>query len=112
MTPEEINREIAEKVMGWHSFAFHWCKPAKDADGEFVMPIDDWDPYHRIDHAWMVVEKITSIPTTLEESERAWNTRFMLLFERASLWACNAKEAAKRISLAALEAVKEEKGVG
>lgn len=39
MTPEQINREITEKVMG------------------YIFNRVNWDPYHRIDHAMMALEK-------------------------------------------------------
>ena len=43
MKPEDINRTIAEKVMGWHS-AY----------------VPGWNPCNRIEHAWMVVEKLSN----------------------------------------------------
>lgn len=67
-TPQEINKELAERVMRWHESNDGSCW--LDADGKFMafLPyspnVDEllaspiWDPCHRIDHAWMVVEKL------------------------------------------------------
>ena len=65
MTPEQINRLIAEKVMGWVETTptdprrLYWkgsqgpleTHPAAALIGRY------FDPYHRIDHAMMALEK-------------------------------------------------------
>lgn len=53
MSKDEINKAIAEKVMGWTNtktigFAY-WKEPGLYGD--------EWNPYERWDHAGMVVEK-------------------------------------------------------
>jgi len=68
MTPEEINRLIAEKVMGWVEATptdprrLYWkgsqgpletC-PSAALIGTY------FDPYHRIDHAMMALEKFSA----------------------------------------------------
>ena len=58
--------------------------------------------------AWLVVEKITAPPKTIEEARRAANTTFGYWFNDANLWACSAREAAEAICRAALLAVLEE----
>jgi len=53
MAPEEINKAVAERVMGWtiqDSRQLYYYEPA--------MLITDFNPAERIDHAWMVVEKM------------------------------------------------------
>lgn len=54
MTPEEINKALAEKVMGFSVTDTRrlYYTPEKGA----CMLKSDWDPWTRIDHAWMVVE--------------------------------------------------------
>jgi hypothetical protein len=53
--------------------------------------------------AWKVVEMITRIPQTYEESERMGSTRFMIWWEKQNLWAETAIEAAESICKAALQ---------
>ena len=63
MTKEEINKAIAERVMGWHESDGAWW----DNQIQLMFPVDatQWgsmgtgffNPAERIDHAWMVVEK-------------------------------------------------------
>ena len=48
MTPEEINRIIAEKVMGWPN------------QHHTTLAVANFDPYHRIEHAIMALEKFLS----------------------------------------------------
>lgn len=65
MTPEEINRVIAEKVMDAPNPFPNWMR---DADGSYLRLRDGFqayyefydvfDPYHRIDHAIMALEKL------------------------------------------------------
>jgi hypothetical protein len=55
MTPEQINREIAEKVMGWIQ---NGTAAYSDPNNGEVWFWDEWNPAERIDHAWMVVEKL------------------------------------------------------
>ena len=65
MTPEEINRAIAEKVMGWtgpHGQLRYWKEKGElTLHSDFkARPQQYWDPYHRWDHAGMVVEKMVN----------------------------------------------------
>jgi len=64
MEPSEINRLIAEKVMGWTITDFFqghkwetkeewWC----GKDYRKMVSVKDFDPYHRIEHAMMALEK-------------------------------------------------------
>lgn len=55
-TPEQINRLIAEKCMGWHREGPWW----KEEVPHGTVPryaIDFFHPYHRIEHAHMALEK-------------------------------------------------------
>ena len=64
MTKKEINREIAEKHMGWHEVSYapmmspmmhaHWWA---DITGYKWYLVKEFDPMHRIDHAMMALEK-------------------------------------------------------
>jgi hypothetical protein len=61
MTPTEINREMAEKVMGWHLDGISYTQYWYDDSGIKQLPFDGWDhfdPYHRWDHAAMGLERL------------------------------------------------------
>jgi hypothetical protein len=67
MTPEEINKAVAERVMGWHegygsyfSVNFGEVQVAcwVTENNEQVWTIYNWNPAERIDHAWMGVEEL------------------------------------------------------
>ena len=65
MTPQDINRVIAEKVMG------------TTVHGMTRVIGETWNPAERIDHAWMVVEKLTdrfhwSIRTPFIDGDKYW----------------------------------------
>lgn len=50
----EMDRLVAEKVMGWISAGSpYWYK-----DGYNVQSVYEWQPSARIDNAWQVVEKM------------------------------------------------------
>ena len=52
MTKDEINKAVAEKVMGWtirDTKRLYYYEPG--------ILISEWNPAERIDHAWMVLEK-------------------------------------------------------
>lgn len=67
----DIDREVAEKVMGWmkdHESAlwldkitkqnvFYWYREADQWQRE-VQPLEIWSPSTRIDHVWEAVEKL------------------------------------------------------
>ncbi|MFA5132908.1 MAG: hypothetical protein WC444_06305 [Candidatus Paceibacterota bacterium] len=65
----DVNREVAEKVMGWEVLDIDlppgekrmWASHEVDSIGyKYFKPqiaVKDFDPMHRIEHAWMVVEK-------------------------------------------------------
>lgn len=69
---------------------------------------DEWGmlPHYstEIGDAWLVVERVTRIPQSLAEAERAANTRFAYWFERTPLWSMSASEASLAICRAALAA--------
>ena len=113
MAPEEINKAVAERVMGavWNDFREWWMFPAGDC-----WLANTFDPCHRIDHAWMVVEKMKDkyhwvIKSPFEKGDTymagltplgvtGWNGRpdFMAQADTAPMAICLA-------SLAVLEAV-------
>ena len=65
MTKEEINRQVAEKVM---KFTKHGATSYIDENNGQVWFFDEFNPAERIDHAWMVVEKFIS--TALYKTEQ------------------------------------------
>jgi len=68
----DVNREVAEKVMGWEVLdvdcipgeRLMWASREVDSIGyKYFKPqitVKDFDPLHKIEHAWMVVEKFES----------------------------------------------------
>ena len=105
MTREEINRAVAERVMGWE-----FQPPCIDAplgwwNSPDELDVDDWDPYHRIEHAWMVVERVTSPERTVPQAAKV---RFVAWFNGAQLWKYSAEDAAKEICLAVMRLLEEE----
>jgi len=56
MKPEEVNKALAEKCMGWTWIDRLHCK---DQQGHYVIDGIEWDPWHRIDHAMMCLEKFS-----------------------------------------------------
>jgi hypothetical protein len=99
---KKINREFAEKVMGW----------IPNEDGDWDLPDgewcgfyeDEWDPYHRIDHAWMGLEKFEY--WKLERVDNEYECRIIIVGRvyKNTYWQDTAPAA---ICLACLEAVKK-----
>lgn len=117
MTPQEmdeLDRWLAENVMGWE-FArttetwtdkgrgAFWCVH-EDGSNELICYTDNWSPTRNIAQAWEVLEKVMAPPKTIEHAKRMPNTRFMLWFDSARLWAMTAQEAALEISVNAKKA--------
>lgn len=121
MTDRELDAAIAKHVMGivWDETRCRVCgwllagnveqgctdgscsmRPAPNKRADTPVPYST-----EIGAAWLVVERVTRIPESDEEAARAANTRFALWFERTSLWAMTAREAAHAICMGALEAV-------
>lgn len=98
MTDQERIKRLA-KWMGWHieqwSDSNWFCSSAGK-----ITEVQHWNPLDRIQDAWMLVEKITSLPKTSIEAEKALNTKFMFWWQESNLWACSAKEAAQAICIA------------
>lgn len=55
----DVNREIAEKVMEGVILS-DWSLWL--ANRSHNKPIANWNPMYRIEHAWMVVEKLNKMP--------------------------------------------------
>lgn len=68
---EELDRLIAENVMGWYKLPTMWCKGANSYAAE-----SNWSPSTDIAAAWEVVEKLDTGP------RHAW---FMILERRISV---------------------------
>lgn len=110
MTPEQINRALA-KWLGWQPGP--GCTLYQNSAGQLLpmsttpeistSAIPYFDPYHRIDHAWMVVERISEPPRTAEQARAAHNTKFMLWWNNNNLWTYTAPEVARAICEAVLE---------
>lgn len=102
-----LDIRIAEEVMGWTELdndSVSGRAPANQTPwpGQ-LQPLPEYST--DIKAAWQVVERVTRIPRTLEEAERAAGTRFMFWWEKANLWAYSEAEAAEAICQAALVAV-------
>ena len=71
MTKEEINKALGERVMGWFESPtkLYWWKDSEEGTAETgfcteksdgsVYPL--WNPAERIDHAWMVEDRIKDL---------------------------------------------------
>jgi hypothetical protein len=87
MTPtdiEKINREFATEVMGWHllnGIGSRWMQEDgtytdfSDNESNFFHPY--FDPYHRIDHAWMGLEKVREHGYYLVLSQNAFSKEWI-----------------------------------
>ena len=92
MTKEEINKAIAERVMGWHEHPYENDKPMQN--------INAFNPAERIDHAMMVLDKFGD--WMLEKTTNGqYYCRIGWGFSEGA-WATTKEEA---VCLAALEAV-------
>ncbi len=121
----ELNTAVAREVLGWHEWdgvgdwqgphgvTMFTCWDAEDGalavypDGSDE-PKSYFDPSKHIAAAWEVLERVTEPPTTLAGAWRAPNTRFMLAWQAADVWAMSTSQAAEFICRAALEAVRGE----
>ena len=105
MTPDEINKEVAEKVMGiqYPEVIIRNSKYHVHRMGfpHYVKYYEEFDPYHRIDHALMALEKAGRDRWTLNHVcgwYMLWQTNVL------GKWADTATAA---ICMALLEAVEE-----
>lgn len=120
MTNAEINREVAEKVNGWHMVYEDHLGEAWWSDNlGLKISIADWNPAERIDHAWMVVDKLKAMGYYIEigihpdESEvycALVGDKYTGIIDKLKkeCFSKSADTAPMAICLAALEAVKEE----
>lgn len=106
MTPEEINRIIAEKCMGWEKAldSYWWVPSAIPTNGP-----DSFDPYHRIDHAMMVAQKVNLFRRGYLH-QLVTNEWCVASKETLGKYLGKAATPSAAISLAIVEACKEEKG--
>lgn len=101
----ELDRLVAEKVMGWRTCpnvfpgGVGW-----DTGEERLRNWRSWSPSTNIAHAWEVVEKVTAITGPRVDGVPS-ATRFMQQWYTLDLWASSAQEAAHAICLTALTAV-------
>lgn len=98
MTPEEINRKVAEKVMGWSLQPdTYWWTSGLPSNGW-----NAWDPYHRIYHAWMILEKFPD--WTLDRLNGVVTCRLLLATGDEGKWTKGTADTAQAaICMAALE---------
>lgn len=61
MSDDELNRLIAEKVMGWHVGGYGGEPYWLNGKGMHAWPIDDWQPTQDIAQAWQVVERMRQL---------------------------------------------------
>jgi hypothetical protein len=120
MTPEQINREIAERVMGWHEHPYyptslqspHVIVTWHDKDDKPMQNVNAFNPAERIDHAWMVVEQLFVMNGNdyhcihIEHLHKKWSVSCCYELGEWKDW-IEADTAQMAICLAALEAVKE-----
>ena len=106
MTPVEINRVIAEKVFGLEietlcgieyfkeNPSFIWCQPA-----------NTFNPAERIDHAWMIVDKLDLFSIGYLHKLNVTKEWIFASKDQLGKILGKANTAPMAISLAALEAV-------
>ncbi|WP_079708107.1 BC1872 family protein [Paraliobacillus ryukyuensis] len=58
MNNKEIDRLVAEKVMGWEVIEYKNIGKTVIDDGEFPVEIEEFKPTELIEDAWTVVEKL------------------------------------------------------
>jgi len=108
MTNAEINKAIAERVMGWKTKKDYvgLLNYKLNESGSKGIWVGNWNPTNRIDHAWMVVEKIKELGWWLSldhyPHDNKWHCEFFNSFKMRRAEADTAQMA---ICLAALEAV-------
>jgi hypothetical protein len=94
MTPQEINRAIAEKVMG------------TTVHGMSRVIGETWNPAERIDHAWLVVDRMKESGWKFHLADGMFGMNYLCAFYRGSHSdSLQADTAPMAICLAALEAV-------
>jgi hypothetical protein len=114
----EIDLFIALEIMGWKLNNFR----ASDSYGSFtngrwwsnVEVIErygdgrqlriDFKPSSCINHAWEVVEHITTPGTGNRINQMPWATRFAHLFQSENMWAYNSKELSAAICKLSIKA--------
>lgn len=98
-TPEQINGALA-RWLGWQTDPRYFPKWHDGKEytkySTLINSPDYFDPYHRIDHAWLLVEHMN----TVHEDEKI---KFMLWWLRIHFWALPASEAARAICEAIVE---------
>lgn len=111
LTLPEIDRLVAERVMGWITYRHSAIQSGYGGDVEFwekpgvsVIHKGDWRPTANIANAWQVVERVTD-PRTLGDCGFPVATHFRHWWRGSDLCRDTAADAALKISLAALSAV-------
>ena len=65
-TDHQFNSAVAEGVMGWRA---HEGSIWFTLDGQRRYYTYEWDPKHRIDHAWQVVERLIAMEYTVKVAQ-------------------------------------------
>ncbi len=109
MKDREIDRQIAEKVMGWwiDDILGHYYWESNDSDCFTVRLFRDWQPSTNIAHAFEVVEKLHLVADfflTYHAVDNLWEVDFTT---DDGDHLAEAGTPSMAICLAALEAVKE-----
>ena len=129
-----LDERVAESIFGWKwvtnpAYRGRWLLPPQMAtDGAYqglfeiamaarhmqkpVISNPEGEPKlphfsANLQEAWSLVEYIANTPNLLDEDGLPAQSRFVTLLEKASLWNCSAKEAAKAICTAALKVLGE-----
>lgn len=116
----ELDRMVAEKVMGWEPWqtaaGLKYWMIDKYVKRSASIQAEENPPWHypvflpstNIAHAWEVVERITMPQPIRPGQTLPPNTQFMGWWNRANLWAESGPDAAHRICRAALLAISGE----
>ena len=108
MTNAEIDKLVAEKIMGWtlpEETITYWSN-WRDANGNELRSVKAWQPTSDIAQAWQVIEKLSQGGNDFD----TWK-RFSDILEKhaaihyCSLWGFSSSEASRIICMAALRAL-------
>lgn len=58
LSVDEINKQIAGKIMGWHFVIGNWENNWQSESGKIECNSELWNPCQKIDQAFQVVEKM------------------------------------------------------
>ena len=115
MNKKEINRQVAEKIMGWNFWEYGIC--FYDKYGDVVIHAEKWKPTDDMNQAMDVSNRLTKNGVISEhyygyDEEDKWSCGFYNGQGIRIGYALSDKSLAEAICLAALDAAKEIKKIG